>query len=746
MALGDSRMNLALAAAQLYGTPDPSLAPPEEPNPWSWVPPHWNEPPPVELLAPDAPVQNMPAPAAVAAPPELPLPFDAELAGNPALPPPELEAPPAAIRDLPDFTVGYEPPAPLPPPVDAISGGPPPTGSTPTPEQAYQAVTTNADNPLAIADPALRQRALNEIAQRDPQKFAEIMLRHEDDRRKFLEARRIETINRDYDEQIANLKMRQEADRITQQKTEELLADSQRIANTKIDPTGGVTGLRRVAGVIGAIVGGIVQGQTGSARNAGMDALNDTINRGIEAQKADLENQRAGIGFRRSALADEYARHGNMFQATETVRLAALKHADDLFAIEQQNFDPQGTMGLRIAATRAGIAAEQQKGVQAYQQKRFDNEIKLQDAARQQAIADETARHNKATEGISRAELGKNAQTKFTPQELQALHPGLPVPPIGMTQKEYGAWLEAGKTGQELVTKTRANSPEERNRELAVPGVVDNTGQLVQFASKEFANDVSNAKETADEITRLGQELIRMVEKNGWSSEFVKSEEWRNAVSNYNEILIRKKEQDKLGVLTGPDVGIVTKEIGTEDPTELRGQQVVGALKHFLHNQVEGFNAKIRNKAILAEGRTLARWEPPPSPPPAGETDADKALKAVLDRSSNVKPSSFTPSGDIRPVEPTAPAPSGAVRAGTGAGRAVQTGLAYQLEILDMYAAQAQSDDPALRAAAVSNLGKAAGDEQNQTGAKEKQVRDRARQILTNMAGAGIAGSPEEIR
>lgn len=405
MPLGDPQIDPALQA---------QLA-----DPWSWVPPHWNEAP-VEQAPPQAPVTVEP-PAEFPPPAGLPPPVDAELAGNPALPPPELAAPGPTVADLPDFTVGYEPPAPIPPPVDAIAGGAPPTPSTPTPEQAYrQAVTAHADNPLTITDPAQRQRALNELAQRDPQKFAEVMLRHDDERKKFIDARRAEVINRDYDEQIANLKARQEADRITQQKTQELLADSQRLSKIGIDPSGGVKGMRRIAGVLQSIIGGLVQGKTGAARNAGLDAFIDTVNRGIEAQKADLANQRADLGFRRSMFADEFARHGDAFHAAEALRLASYKHADDLLAAEQQNFDPQGTQGLKIATMRAGIAAEQQKGVQAYQQKRFENELKLQDAARQQQVAEQTALHNRQQIGLGYAQLKSAAEDRKLQRQARA--------------------------------------------------------------------------------------------------------------------------------------------------------------------------------------------------------------------------------------------------------------------------------------------------------------------------------------
>ncbi len=347
--------------------------------------------------------------------PGLPPPVDDGLAGAPPLldqlppePPPPLSPDeglagaamvPAPVDDdlpgAPDMRAMWAP--------DAISGGgdlvPPPPGSTPA------AVPAAPLTPEAVE--VAEQQRLNKLATTDPAAFAEETLRHEADKQKAIAARRSELLARDYETQMANLKAKQDANEATEKKLLQVQADSDRIAAMKIDPTGGVTGFKRIAGIIGAVLGGILQGRTGSARNMGLDALNEAINKGIELQRADIINKRESLGHKNSALKEEVARHGDMFQAAETVRLASLKYADDMLATEQMNYDPQGTTALRIAATRASIAGQQAKHMAEFRQKDFANGLQLQNAARQQQQADDAARNARTEQWLRAKEIAE---------------------------------------------------------------------------------------------------------------------------------------------------------------------------------------------------------------------------------------------------------------------------------------------------------------------------------------------------
>lgn len=347
-------------------------------------------------------------------------PVDASLAGNPYAPPPLEPAilapppPPATAAAMPDITNRPEQPLDAP---DALTGAAPRPGTPEaaqaaafgdatrgtTPEQHYQQTAAQyAGDPLAIPDEHERQRALDSL---DPYQLAEVNARDVERRNAFVAQRRKEYAAADAEAARQHLESWKAATQATQAKMDQTLADAERIASTKIDPMGGVHGGRRFAGILGAIIGGLVQGKTGAQRNFALDAYTETINAGIEAQKAELANKRGAVDLRRNTLAAEFARHGDMFQAEEAVRMAAWRHADDLLAFEQQNYDPRGATALKIANQRAQIHAALAQSADAAKQKFFDNHLKLQDAARQQQIADETARHNRETTGLGYAQL-----------------------------------------------------------------------------------------------------------------------------------------------------------------------------------------------------------------------------------------------------------------------------------------------------------------------------------------------------
>jgi hypothetical protein len=608
--------------------PDPAWAPPAS---WGYPTPGA----PVVAPAPDV----VPAPIDVAA-------VDPALAA-PMVPPPELAAAappdlaiPAAAPAIPE-AAGFAPPAALPPPAPgSISGGTfdlplEPIGA----EQLDVAPTTLADgwarDPLSNPDPT----AIDNIAMTDPVGFAQLQIDQEGAKAARQAAERI----RIEEEAVRSLRRDQEArkraDAATQAKSDQIVADAIALASRSPDPDRYMknrsTG-QKVTDILAAVVGGLVSGRTGGP-NVGLQLFQQKIDRDIAAQVADVEGQRYALGIRKGAVAEEFARTGNLAQAADTVRLATYEAAINVLAAEQQNFDPRGTAALKRGQFIQKLQAQRAASAEQMRQQIFKESLDLEKFVLDREQFAEVKRNNRDTSAREWTKLGmerdkaKMDATVFQPDQLGILHPGLPVPKIPMSLGQYEKWLETNKTGEQLKTAARANDPDEINRELAVAGIVDDKGAPVRFRKPEFAAAVAESLEIADEIARLTDGLMSMVAKNGWSSGFMKSTEWRNAMQNYNEIVIRKKEQDKLGVITGPDLEIVQREIGTDDPTEMRPEKVLDALKHFRNNQIEGFNTKLRAQANVPGGK-VKRWEPPPwvDPRTVPQTAEESRLQRLL--------------------------------------------------------------------------------------------------------------------
>lgn len=614
-------------------------------GPWEpGAPPPWLVPPAPPAVAPavadaaaaPAPDAGLAAPAA--APPGVPPPVADELGGAPPLPAaitePAPAADPAAFAGL---TAPTGPAAPLP---DAITGagGMPATGSidgvpyaaTLTPEQHYAQTVAgfgpggdpfDAEGKLTSGDDAERQRYLNELAMRDPAKFAEIVQRRADAKATRFAARQLELSNRDFDTQQANLRAKQEADKVSNAKVDTLLADSQRIADTKIDPAGGVHGARLVAGVIASIIGGLYQARHGGS-NMGLDALNATIARGIDAQKADLANQREGIGVRRSILAEEMRRHGDAYQAAETLRLAALKHADDLLAIEQQNYDPRGTTALKIAGVRAGIAAQKEQAVAAYKQKAFENDLKYQDAKRQQQLADETVRHNRQQIGLGYAQLASAAADRKEARDARASDKAL----------------------------ERADKEAERDRQFAVGGVphvaVGPDGKPVigpdgkpvvsrdvlrnadgttwHAPSPEREKEISEKTVATRQLTKLYDRALALRDRVGGESKVFNSDEYQELKSIEAEIKILRK-QGTQGMSSDADMENLAEAGGARDLTSFRAK--AAGLMAARARIVDNLNETYRAAKYTGPDLTF------PPPTATNNTPEENRTQALLQKS-----------------------------------------------------------------------------------------------------------------
>lgn len=563
--------------------------------------PMGDQPPPI-FDAPDLSMLQYPWDMPPAQPPGVAIDPAAQPPGGEAAPPlplaPVTAIPPvdAALAGSPAFA---DAPPPIPPP-DAVTGagGMPPMGAiaptgepgvsyaalqTPsqqqdaTAEQRAQTIRAYGDNPLAIPDEADRQGYLNYLAQNDPGKFAEVTIQHEDAKRREGDAARAKIQADDHRWQMGDLKRRQDADAKTRQDIDAVLADAKRISETKIDPSGGVHGIGRVAGVLQAIIGGLIQGKTGSANNMGLDALNATIARGIEAQKADLVNQREGIGHRNSTLQQELARHGDAFQAEEAVRIASLKYADDQLATAQQNFDPKGTTALRIAAARGGIAQQQQAGLATAQQKRFENNLKLAEIADKAAARDAAALQHRDDQALGWSRLGfdqakdrrdaalkgqeldirrgerTDARDLKRAETVRALSLGSPTPRLKLDAKGAPLVDEAGKPVVEAGAFRQANG-----EEFLAPD---------ETTRKTLADKTLAASEVSDIINRI----LEIRDRVGGESGTFNSDEAQQLKVLQNRLVILEKSGTQ-GMSSDEDMKKIAAALGADDVSSFRAR------------------------------------------------------------------------------------------------------------------------------------------------------------------------------
>lgn len=214
----------------------------------------------------------------------------------------------------------------------------------------------------------------------------------------------------------------QERQQAFQEGMEQLQASFQELQNTKIEPgrlwnrmsTG-----RKVGSMIGVMLSGLATPAGG--RNSALEILNRFIDQDIDAQKANLANQRANFGQQQSMFQLGMERFGDAELAADLAKVAALQsvrqQVQDVLNRGAPDRLAERAAAINNAADQAILEqqeAARQRMIEA-QQRNLKNELDIADARRKDMLA-------RADAGLKRAQAAKarragRAQVSFTPAE-----------------------------------------------------------------------------------------------------------------------------------------------------------------------------------------------------------------------------------------------------------------------------------------------------------------------------------------
>jgi hypothetical protein len=388
------------------------------------------------------------------------------------------------------------------------------------------------------------------------------------------------------------------------------------------------------------VISSFLGGFNTNGRNAGLEAIDSVIERSIKTQSANLANRKDMLERESNAIADQVARGKSMHDAQETVRLATYDAALSKLSTDVQQFDPRGAQAAKImeamgqiSAARAAAAAKAQdqdfKQSLDFAKHSLDESKHLLEIEKANAeIAYKDAQTRKLGAG------GKAKEIKFgdvprTGAQLRQL--GIPVedsqvPPEGLSVNQAENVAKAGKASEDRIKAGRENSPEERNRQFAVGELVDVDGNSLQFRSVEGAEKVGTLKAAGDFMVQLTDRMDAAYQQHGWSSDLLKSPEWQEAQADLSQYILEKKNLDQLGVLAGPDLGLIQGSYGRLDITGVRDPGP--GLRRARENTIEKVNSTVRAQA--ASGVKPRRWEPPKPRPPAPKSPQQESIQRVL--------------------------------------------------------------------------------------------------------------------
>lgn len=470
------------------------------------------------------------------------------------------------------------------PPVDAISGvdalppelpplPPPPTGpgldaeSGPLPESVYidPLDPSSWGKPIGAAD-------LYDMGKRDPVAYAQHMSAMQESR-----DREEQRLAKEREDEFLISKENDERD------LKDVLAEAQRrqqaLLTMEVDPKRfykNQTVTQSIMSFLSVVIGGLYASRKGGP-NIGLEILDRAVDRDIAAQQANIGNARSAIAELRAAGMSD-------FEAKQAIRIGAYKQALGQIQAKMQDFDPAGSTAARMAQQALEVEGRIAQAAEAGRRNFVDEELKRRKDQRETLetmakLREADAKLARSMGGIGGAPSKALDKQKFGADELGLMFPGKPLPTDGIprTIREYDQWVATASKGEELISKQRTNAQfdEEQDRQLAVRGP-DGKFLLGDDEKPVRMKDVGEAKELTksiadtDEYLRMMDEVLRLRKKYGWSSDLVKSPEWRKVKTLWGEAVLQKKDVNKLGALTGPDLERLHEAMGSDDPTSLR--------------------------------------------------------------------------------------------------------------------------------------------------------------------------------
>jgi hypothetical protein len=407
------------------------------------------------------------------------------------------------------------------------------------------------------------------------------------------------------------------------EKAAELDKEAAAIANEKIDPLKNISTSQKVLGVLAAFIGGFGMNKTG--RNVGLEQVDAMIADEVNAQTANLGNRKAMLGARQNAVADQLARGKDLYQAQETVRLAAYDQLVRKLETDVQQYDPRGTRALRMMDTINAIRAKRADMLGKYRKDELDRAEKLLKEQREIARLNEEMRRNRAQEKLESWRIGESARAAKAREQHERDALALEGKKIEATAGKDAAaqLLERGIGG--MVTLT-GEVDENGVPKTGYTPMKNADGSTFVAPTKEEAILFRKKKAAADTITSLMDETIRMVKEHGFEPDFLQSKAWQEMKANWSTIMVKQKDFQDLGAITESDAKLITGLMGAKDPTQLRSP-LAGMEKAF-DNTVNQFNNDLHSIGYTGTAYAPVKsWTLPGAQPTEEDVQFKNSLK-----------------------------------------------------------------------------------------------------------------------
>lgn len=459
--------------------------------------------------------------------------------------------------------------------------------------------------PSSWAKP-LGQDDLVDLAKRDPHAYAEHLQAHDEmvaaeGRRQEAEVARQNAEKEERNYQIL-FDAQREADALHKQILETSI-DRGRFMKSRTVP-------QSIAAYLSVIVGGLVQARKGGP-NIGLEMLDKEIDRDIAEQESNLANKR-------NALTDLRASGMSRFQAQQAYRAAWYARAKEELLTKMQDFDPQGSTAINGAKQALEFDARVAQAAELARRDKLKEVVAVRkaDDEHREAMDKHLAEQKKlgtlmggggAGVGVSAVKPG-NLSTDDV--RAQIGDPKFPVPdvPGGYTPARAKQMVELAKSGREV-----RQFESEQDRKL---GVLDPAGTPLMAKAGGFfhARDEDEAKALSSQIydtgeaIRLMDDVLRLRQRAGWEPDVMQSDEWLKVQQSWAKLILKTKNIEQLGALSGSDIELVTKALGSKDPTGFRDNSA--GIESARRNAAIGLSGKLRSRGVADQ--SIPQFGDPP--------------------------------------------------------------------------------------------------------------------------------------
>lgn len=420
----------------------------------------------------------------------------------------------------------------------------------------------------------------------------------------------------------------QEAFRIANEESQKQLAllekERTELEQKPVGWAGKSTG-QKIAGLFAAMVGGLVQSRTGSARNNGLDMINQII----EQDLADRREHRLELRQRKTDTIGGFQRAVDALRQQESLRQHSWEQVEKQALAEQQNYDPRGTTAILYAQFVHGVRGKRAASLAKFQQdahKQAIDDAKLELDFRQQRAKELQDRNSNALGWANVATARENAAATRE-STAQARQDRLEEKSQARADKFEERLLERGVYGPATVDLDESGKPkiDETGKPVIsrAPPLVQRDGKTrFEAGTKEEAAELRKKVDAASEINSIINDVLEIRDRSGGETAAFNSDDYQRLKTLENKLQLLGK-QGTQGMSSDKDMEAIRGALGAADITSLRER--AAGLEEGRDRTTSALNSALSYSGYNGKEIKFARGNTKPE-----NTPADEAFKSLI--------------------------------------------------------------------------------------------------------------------